>query len=265
KNKLDEINTIRNSLAHFRPLKEDDIEVLKQNAKHALLGVEKYLSDMVTTYHLVPTNTNDEWYIALSTIGTELCTVSAFYDKSEQWIRIHITYACPKLRLRKSDTSRIISTLNLNSDIILKRYNNITKFITYECETIPYMGSVKDVDSFNITKSGDMVFSSSVFKSKWTIIIEDIKSVLSEISRETDLIKNDNLARGNLIEPVYLGCYSREGSSTWTINTDNLRCKSQEDSPTEYWESIEFGADFISSSTNYPWTPSSVSDFEFPF
>ena len=32
--KLDEIGSVRNALAHFRPLKYDDVEVIKQNVSH---------------------------------------------------------------------------------------------------------------------------------------------------------------------------------------------------------------------------------------
>ena len=36
RNKLDEIGTIRNPLAHLRPIKLDDVEVIKQNAPSTL-------------------------------------------------------------------------------------------------------------------------------------------------------------------------------------------------------------------------------------
>ncbi len=41
--KLDEIGTIRNSLAHFRPLRSDDVELIKQNIRHVFIGIEEYL------------------------------------------------------------------------------------------------------------------------------------------------------------------------------------------------------------------------------
>jgi hypothetical protein len=34
KAKLDEIGTVRNALPHFPPLKPDDVELIKQNARH---------------------------------------------------------------------------------------------------------------------------------------------------------------------------------------------------------------------------------------
>jgi hypothetical protein len=57
KNKLLEIGTIRNSLAHFRPIKPEDIELVKQNSRHTLLSVEECLSNIFVQSLRVPTNT----------------------------------------------------------------------------------------------------------------------------------------------------------------------------------------------------------------
>ena len=55
KNKLLEIGTIRNSLAHFRPIKPEDIEVVKHNSRHTLLGVEECLYNVFFQSLRVPT------------------------------------------------------------------------------------------------------------------------------------------------------------------------------------------------------------------
>jgi hypothetical protein len=47
--KLDEIGSVRNSLAHFRPLKYDDIELIKQNVKHTFVGIEQCFAEMTDT------------------------------------------------------------------------------------------------------------------------------------------------------------------------------------------------------------------------
>ncbi len=97
KNKLDEIGTVRNALAHFRPLKNDDVELIKQNVKHAFVGIEQCLSEMTQTYRVVPTNTQDDWYKNLITLGSNNCTVKLFQNSSEQWVRVEI-------RLRERQT-----------------------------------------------------------------------------------------------------------------------------------------------------------------
>ena len=60
KNKLLEIGNIRNSLAHFRPIKPEDIGLVKQNSRHTLIGVEKCLKNLFSQTLRVPTNTTDD-------------------------------------------------------------------------------------------------------------------------------------------------------------------------------------------------------------
>ena len=92
-NKLDEIAHIRNSLAHFRPISEDDVEVIRQNAKQVLIGVEEYLSQMMEQTIVVPSNSNDDWYKKLAVLGTEDCTLRLNQSNDELWIRILMSFS----------------------------------------------------------------------------------------------------------------------------------------------------------------------------
>ena len=62
KHKLLEIGAIRNALAHFRPINEEDLDVIKQNVKHTLLGVEKVLDSITNLTVNVPSNSRENWY-----------------------------------------------------------------------------------------------------------------------------------------------------------------------------------------------------------
>ena len=73
RHKLDEIGVIRNSLAHFRPLRSDDVEVIKNNANHALSEVDHFLEELGSCYAIVPTNTQEDWYLHLSNLSSESC------------------------------------------------------------------------------------------------------------------------------------------------------------------------------------------------
>jgi hypothetical protein len=84
KTKLDEIGTVRNSLAHFRPVKLDDIELIKQNVNHVFVGIEQYLAEMTLANRVVPTNTAAKWYKDLSTVGSTTCKVQLFQDRSDR-------------------------------------------------------------------------------------------------------------------------------------------------------------------------------------
>ncbi len=66
--KLDEIGNIRNALAHFRPIKSDDVEVVKQNANQVLSRIEDVLARILSISAIVPTNTKDAWYAGLKQV-----------------------------------------------------------------------------------------------------------------------------------------------------------------------------------------------------
>ena len=59
--KLEEIGTIGNSLAHFRPLTQNDVEVVKQNANQVFSVIEEILISIVQSGPRVPTKITDEW------------------------------------------------------------------------------------------------------------------------------------------------------------------------------------------------------------
>jgi hypothetical protein len=98
KNKLDEIGNVRNSLAHFRPIKKGDIELIKQNSNHTLSEIEKTIKDFISCPDIVPTNTEDNWYKELITIGTKECKVSFKQSKKEEWIKLILTFTPPILK-----------------------------------------------------------------------------------------------------------------------------------------------------------------------
>jgi hypothetical protein len=118
--KLDEVGTVRNALAHFRPLKYDDIELIKQNVKHAFVGIEECLAEMTQTSRVVPTNTEAEWYGTLSKIGSSRCKIELSQDRSEQWIRIQITYSSVLLRQHVGKDYQSLQVTNLISPSIIK-------------------------------------------------------------------------------------------------------------------------------------------------
>ena len=101
KNKLLEIGTIRNSLAHFRPIKPEDIELVKQNSRHTLVGVEECLGNIFNQRLRVPTNSIDEWYKSISTLGTDLITTAPFYSADECWVNIKLKFNTPILSKRQ--------------------------------------------------------------------------------------------------------------------------------------------------------------------
>ena len=127
KTKLSEISIIRNALAHFRPLRDDDVSVLKQNSKHVLTNIEQCLSEIMNINDTVPTNTSDLWYQELKATSTDYCSLSFRQSNDEKWINIVIDYKCPNRRIRWSDRHAKYRVLNIASSSILNKYPELSR------------------------------------------------------------------------------------------------------------------------------------------
>ncbi len=266
KTKLDEVGTVRNSLAHFRPIKYDDIELIKQNVKHALIGVEECLSEMIQTNNVVPTNTKEDWYKSLKTCGTDLCEIQIFQSNNEKWIRIQITF---KSKILKTDTwwaeYMSYTILNLISPAIIKSYESIRKYVTYVTEFIPYAPINNDLTP-TFTKTVSFTFRRDVLISKEQDIGADIKNMFLKIQEEVALVEQDNLAKGDLIETARTSAQLNRQTNSWGTSSETLKCPFREDDPAEYWGDVGlYQSDFITGASKYPWMPSSISEKENPF
>jgi hypothetical protein len=157
KNKLDEIGTVRNALAHFRPIKYDDIELIKQNIKHAFLGIEQCLAEMTQMHQSVPTNTEEDWYENLTTLGSNRCSVQLFQSRSEQWIRCELEYTCAVVRDLGSEHRRL-SVTRLISPAVSRSFPDLARHCTFLREYLPY-ASLRKERNANIRKQLSLIFS----------------------------------------------------------------------------------------------------------
>ncbi len=269
KNKLDEIGAIRNSLAHFRPIKFSDIEVVKQNANHVLIAIEKCTSEMIGCRNVVPTNTAEDWYKELRTLGTDYCTLSFLQSIDEQWIKISIEYNCPIIAWDVRSTSyRFYKVLSIVSSAILKEYPLLSNLITYLTEYVPYTGMDEKTKMPQFVKVIELILSHKILREHFKDLRAQVEEVLLSTSKESELIKQDNLAKGKIVQAFQVTASLREGNY-WDIAYDNLTCEVSADDPPEFWGSSGsfswLGADFVSKTSKYPWMPSKVSEEPFPF
>jgi hypothetical protein len=217
KNKLEEIGVIRNALAHFRPLKADDVEVAKQNAKQALMHIEKFLSQMLHCNTIVPTNTTDDWYKELNTLGNEFCALKFNQSKDEQWVRLSFLYKPITLR-RIGETYLTFSMINLITPAFLKISPALSKLVTCLFESV--YGSLDDTKTPDITKSISFVFRKTLLEKEYSTVKTAFEAFLQQIASEVELIKQDNLAKGELAESVSLSAYKPNANSErWFVET----------------------------------------------
>jgi hypothetical protein len=264
KTKLDEIGTVRNSLAHFRPLKYDDIELIKQNVKHAFAGIEQCLSEMTQVDRVVPTNTAADWYKNLSTLGSTRCTVRLFQDKSDRWIRVVLEYTSAILQKSTDTQYRVFRVTNLASPEVIKNFPNLGAVLTFMTEDVPHVSTTAD-NSPKFIKRVSLVFNKGVLLGAHEVVSAQIKELLLKIETETELVQQDNLARGDVIDSARASSSLQKGKdfSWWSTNTDNLKNEFGDNDPPEYWgEMGPYRLDFVAGSKRYPWMPSDISKEE---
>ena len=264
KNKLNEIGTIRNSLAHFRPIKPDDIELIKQNSRHTMIGIEDCLQNLFVLHIRVPTNTKEDWYSSISTLGTDQITTTPFYSKNEEWVNVQLVFKSPIFD--KSGMGQYMYTYSagkLKTANILIEHPDLMKYVTYISEYVNYPTLNEEYDLI-VTKSVNMVFRLDKITEHYPIISGEIQKMLRKVAEECDLLERDNLARGLLVESANIFAWFTEGEKpTWNHEYSDLWQTYDPSHPDEYWGEQQFaGTDIVAGSRRYPWMPSDISRYE---
>ncbi len=266
--KLQEIGTVRNSLAHFRPIKQDDIDLIKQNSKHLLIEIENCLVQLTSISDVVPTNSEDAWYKELKPIGNDHWRTHLLSSRDQQWIRAHLTYTIPILHKNGPPKYLNYRVGTLRTSQILRLHPEIRETCIYLSESAVYPRMI-DNETLQATKTISIVFSKFTLESNLSKIETALKALALKVEAETELIQQDALARGDLVEAKNISAYLREGASGytyWDFNTESLTTSVADIDEVEYWgQRSHYTTDFISSTSHYPWMPSSVSEEEIPF
>jgi hypothetical protein len=270
KNKLDEIGKIRNSLAHFRPIVEDDVELLKQNVRHVLSYIESCLVDLIKCSVSIPSNTEEDWYKEIKSLGTDLCTLSYYQNLNKNWIKIYFNYNCPIIDTIKLWSERYMyKVLNVDLIELLNKYSNINKYITYLSEKNTN-ADMKDYPNAEFRKSIQFCFNKECIANNYKDVVADFKSLLEDISIESELIINDKSAEGIIIKSVSADAYWEKPANAvkgyWTFITDNFDTKFSEKNQPEFWGKFSWYKDnFVPETEIFPWMPVSISEDDLPF
>jgi hypothetical protein len=264
KNKLDEIGNVRNSLAHFRPLKKGDIELVKQNSNHTLSLIEKTIKDFITCPDIVPTNTDEEWYKELITLGIPEIKLSFKQSKNEEWIKLILDFYPPKLSAENGWLGYTIRTGNIKSDNLLLNHPDLSKYIISCTERRP-SAYTHNPEKSKIKKQITFTFSRNTLKKHYAKIKSELEKILLEITKELALIKEDNLARGKTIEVV--SCYFEKNDEYHSLKAYQFETELTEETPVEFWGSLNYASkDFMTDTDKYPWMPIDISeDKDLPF
>jgi len=264
--KLEEIGTIRISLAHFRPLTQDDVEVVKQNANQVLSVIEETLASIISGGQRVPTNTLDEWYINMRTLGGQQSQIICSQSLDSQWIQISLQFKCPILQIspKKPEKYAIYKVLNVNPVGMINTFIKIREFVTCIMENVPYIIMPNDFNAV-IMKNVNFTFGIKALNDNHKELKTEFESLIAEIDKEIDLIKEDNLARWKVAYICSVRANKEEGAYPfWYFMRDNLLQPLGEEDPPEFWGSLEmYSSSFVSDAHRFPWMPVMVSNLKF--
>lgn len=272
RSKLEEVSTVRNALAHFRPIKKDDIELVKQAVRHVYVGIEECLTEIMNINDIVPTNSDEIWYAGLSAVDQEFKGDIRFYQSArDEWIRIALECPLPILPGGYSwEGYQSFKLPRIMTPAIPRLFPKLAQRCIYFAETVPY-AYVDEKSTPNFTKHISVVLSHSTLRKDHELLADEIRNLSKQIDSETDLLVKDNLARGKIV--AHGSAVSRkrehEQSTWWSTNTAGLMCPFAEDHPPEYWSNVVgshiSSADFIAGTAKYPWMTVEVSAEESPF
>lgn len=267
--KLQEIGTVRNSLAHFRPIKQDDIDLIKQNSRHLLIEIERCLVSLTAITDVVPTNSAEAWYKELKSIGSSTLRTSLFASTEQEWIRLELEFQIPVLQKSSFGSSYVSYRLgNLRTPQILTKYPVLRELCIYMSES-PLFGRVIENKDVQATKDISLVFSRDTLSNGLADVSSAIKDIAITSEQETELLLQDNLARGELVEPKNASASLKDGPNNtkhWSASLEALSTAAMDIEAVEYWgQRWHYSTDFVSSVAQYPWMPSTISTPEWPF
>jgi len=262
--KLQEIGTVRNSLAHFRPLKLDDIDLIKQNSKHVLLRIEDCLKQLTSISNVVPTNHQEKWYKELKAMGNDRLTTELFFSRDQNWVRLQLAYKVPTLKKTQYGTTYFMYSIgNIRTEKILSSYKAIRDNCLYVSES-PVYGSLDGQFNVVANKNISIIFHRVALEKDFEIVADELRSVIEKIAAETDLVSQDSLARGELVEVKPASATLKQGqndSSYWYVDLSEIKTSVVDVDEVEFWgERSHYESDFITATAHYPWMPSSVSN-----
>ncbi|ROZ79443.1 hypothetical protein EEB15_00555 [Ramlibacter sp. WS9] len=264
--KLLEIGTVRNALAHFRPVKEDDIDLIKQNTRHILLSIEDCLVQLTSITDIVPTNSAERWYSELKSIGAGFASTVLMSSKDENWIRASLRYEMPTLRMSMRDTYLNATVANLRAHRILLKWPDLKDWVIYLSESKPHP-EIQGT-GMSAVKAVSLVFARSDLVESLDAIVGILRQIALQVESETQLLQTDNLARGDLVDSQSLTGSRKDEDARWSFNTGKLDPPVGLVDDVEYWgQRYHFGTGFVASTTTYPWMPATVSndDDDIPF
>ncbi|WP_316849633.1 Swt1 family HEPN domain-containing protein [Pedobacter agri] len=258
KTKLDEISNVRNSIAHFRPIKESDVELIKHNANHTLPKIQTLLIDIINGGKPMPTNSSENWYKELIKTYSDTCRITLQKTKDNSWVKVIITFNVPILSTKDDKWHTRYHVLKLNCYSLLISYPFITNNIISATEVTPSR-YIWNRDDIQFQQRIALNFRVDNLDKIWENLIQHLKGFFTELDTEIELLKSDVNAKGVFVEHLQL--YHKVGAIHPEIESDKFESEIQDVYLPEFWKEFPRASpNFIADTDVFPWMGVAISE-----
>lgn len=259
--KLDEIKNIRNALAHFRPIKDSDVDIIKINSKQVFPKIEKRIYDIVNSNQALPSNTKIAWYKKLNQISLDKIKLSFVQTSCKNWIRIKIVFNLPIIDNFRFGDTIYYNIIKPQPTEILEKFPNLRKYIVICSENLPYYQFNFEKPVF--FKGISFTFSKKTLQTRYRTISNEMQRMLTHIIEDYELITNNKSAKDELVKLINVSSQliKKENYSYWENNDSIINTSINELYPVEFWSSsTKLSENFVSSAERFPWMVDKISE-----
>ncbi|MGF1850893.1 hypothetical protein L4C44_03260 [Vibrio satsumensis] len=264
-NKLHEINSIRNSFAHFRPVSENDLTLLKLNISHIFYSAVDYFENLYNQFTEVPSNLNEKWYQELKAHNTENTTLTFNRSKNDKWVTLRLTLSLPLLNTIVATRSHHnIRTMQLRLDRLLKQFKDlvsITTFITDGRYVLKAKPPSFPINQKSLSHSVNFTFSRSTINRESELIVGKIKQIIETLESDIEIIRQDTRAEGGLLAPLSFFVHDIDGDISVKAFHSSYNNIADDAGVVEYWgKTVGTFMDPVSDISNIPWIKGLISN-----
>ncbi len=265
KYKLDEIGNIRNALAHFRPIKKWDIDLIKQNSLHTLWKIENFIYNFISFWDNIAHSNNEDWYKKLKSLKEENFKISFNEDEKKDWVSITLTFSIKTFEKEKDVFSDdlLMKAFIPDNNKIMERFENLVTYSTCITENYPF-SYLNDINQEReLEKQLKLKFSKENLEKNYEKIYKDLESLSKELGKDESTLESKWIRKWNILEVVECTYGHREydEGSFYSLDITPFKTKITDKSPQEFWGNLNYTSrDFVTSSSRYPWMPVNISN-----
>lgn len=260
--KFYEIIAIRNALAHFRPINEQDLTTLKTNSEHLLSSVANFLNGTLNTVEPVPQMESPAWMESLQTLESSACSTRWKRSPDTGWLAFSIAWTFPVAKLPDKPGDRDYSVLCLDTPEILRATPRLRERVSFSYELcLDYLRfDMEEMPMFG--KETLVVFHRHVLEQNADDVREDLQDVLDAISSDTALLVAEPLRKGRFVKIAHI---TSDPKTVDSSEYQGLCCKKLDASLPEYWGVFALAPavkEFITGTYRFPWFTEIVANAE---